>query len=172
MLESDEFVTPDKAKKTEQRQRVYAHRKKIMDLVHAGWSGRNIRTELGLEDVPESSFYYNLKTLKREAMTATAIITAELERLAGAEKPRPVERTSKAKVEAAARETRNASAGSVAVSAPKAEKQSQGESPNMTAVEETSVDMGKSPRPKRKIRFGEVGGPPKGQRPLDPQKRK
>jgi hypothetical protein len=162
-------MTPDRAKKTEQRQRVYARRKEIIDLLHAGWSGNDIRIKLDFEDIPRSSFYYNLKNLKREATTAHTLLAAELERLTSVE----------TKALTAVHRAEASERGTEPLAPPQTKTEPNKISPTpseLTPLSESKIqpeeDSSKAKvAPKRVLRIGKIGGIPKDRRPLNPRKR-
>lgn len=83
--------------KNEQRKRIFAKRDEIMELVRAGFSGKEIRTEVGLTDVPLRTFYYSLDALKREAKISLASVAlGAVMRGSKTRKPAPEKKAEKA----------------------------------------------------------------------------
>ena len=152
----------DRKPRGSQRQRVWAHRDEILEKLNAGYNVGNIQDELGLTDMSDRTFRYNVKALVKERDTQIKLLEIQLLKATlDVLRPNPPKN----------RPRRNA---------PKPEKTIPTGSGSRQAEAQSKVELKsyaedkatETPRPKRKVRITRIGGIPEGQRPLDPRKRR
>ena len=157
----------DRRPRGSQRQRVWAHRDEILEKLNAGYNVGNIQDELGLADMSDRTFRYNVKALVKERDKQIKLLEIELLKATlDVLRPNPPKN----------RPRRNAPKPEKIIPTGSGSRQAEAQSKvdSIKVEPESSAEdkAAKTPRPKRKVRIGRIGGIPEGQRPLDPRKRR
>ena len=62
-----------RAERGAQRERVFAHKERILDLLDQGARHVTIKDDLGLQDIPRTTFQYLVRTIRAEAAEKEAV---------------------------------------------------------------------------------------------------
>lgn len=63
----------ERAERGAQRERVFAHKERILDLLDQGARHVTIKDDLGLQDIPRTTFQYLVRTIRAEAAEKEAV---------------------------------------------------------------------------------------------------